>query len=78
MKEYTQEELAQCTGEDGKPALIAAHGKVYDVSASYHWRKGRHHALHRAGMDLTAELSRAPHGAHLLARLPVVGTLRDG
>ena len=78
MKEYTQEELAQCTGEDGKLALIAAHGKVYDVSASYHWRKGRHHVLHRAGADLTAELKQAPHGAHLLTRVPVVGTLRDG
>ena len=77
MKEYTREELAQHTGEDGKPTLIAAHGKVYDVSDSYHWRKGRHHALHRAGMDLTADLSRAPHGAHLLARVPVVGRLRD-
>ena len=76
MKEYTRGELAQGTGEDGKPVLIAAHGKVYDVSASYHWRKGRHHVLHRAGMDLTADLSRAPHGAHLLARVPVVGTLR--
>ena len=77
MKEYTLEELAQGTGEDGKPTLIAAHGKVYDVSASYHWRKGRHHVLHHAGADLCAELSRAPHGAHLLARVPVVGTLRD-
>ena len=77
MKEYTLEELAQCTGEDGKPALIAAHGKVYDVSKSYHWRKGRHHVLHRAGADLTANLSRAPHGAHLLARVPVVGRLRE-
>ena len=78
MKEYTLEELAQCTGEDGKPALIAAHGKVYDVSNSYHWRRGRHHALHRAGADLSADLSRAPHSAHLLARVPVVGTLRAG
>jgi predicted heme/steroid binding protein len=78
MKEYSLEELARCTGEDGSPILIAAHGLVYDVSHSYHWRKGRHHALHRAGRDLTAELARAPHGAHLLERVPVVGTLRDG
>ena len=77
MKEYTLEELAQCTGEDGEPALVAAHGKVYDVSNSYHWRKGRHHVLHRAGMDLTADLKQAPHGAHLLERVPVVGTLRE-
>jgi predicted heme/steroid binding protein len=77
MKEYTREELAQCTGEDGKPTLVAANGKVYDVSNSYQWRKGRHQVLHRAGVDLTTELSKAPHGAHLLARVPVVGTLRQ-
>jgi predicted heme/steroid binding protein len=61
-----------------QPALFAAHGIVYHVSHSYHWRKGRHHTLHRAGRDLTAELSKAHHGAHLLERVPVVGTLRDG
>ena len=77
MKEYTLEELARHTGEDGKPALIACYGKVYDVSESYHWRDGSHHVLHRAGTDLTAELAHAPHGAHLLARVPVVGTLRE-
>jgi len=78
VKEFTREELARCTGEDGQPALIAAHSKVYDVSHSYHWRRGRHHVLHRAGTDLTAELPTAPHGAHLLKRVPIVGTLRDG
>ena len=77
MKEYTLEELARCTGEDGTPILIAAHGIVYDVSKSYHWRKGRHQVLHRAGTDLTAELAHAPHGAHLLERVPVVGRLRE-
>jgi len=77
MKEYTLEELARSTGEDGTPTLIAAHGVVYDVSNSYHWRKGRHQVLHRAGADLTAELKQAPHGGHLLERMPVVGTLRD-
>jgi predicted heme/steroid binding protein len=78
MREYTLEEIARCTGQDSKPALIACNGKVYDVSLSYHWRKGRHQVLHRAGTDLTAELKRAPHGAQLLERVPVVGTLRDG
>jgi predicted heme/steroid binding protein len=77
MKEYSLEEVAQCTGEDGKPALIACNGKVYDVSGNYHWRKGRHHVLHRAGTDLTAELQHAPHGPHLLEKVPVVGTLRE-
>jgi predicted heme/steroid binding protein len=77
MKEYTLEELARCTGEDGTPTLIAAQGVVYDVSNSYHWRRGRHQVLHRAGMDLTAELAHAPHGAHLLERVPAVGTLQE-
>lgn len=36
-----------------------------------------HQVLHRAGRDLTAELAHAPHGAHLLDRVPVVGTLRE-
>jgi predicted heme/steroid binding protein len=78
MKVYTREELAQCTGEDGKPALIAAHGKVYGEAHSYHWRGGRHHVLHHAGADLSAELARAPHGAQLLQRVAVVGALRAG
>jgi predicted heme/steroid binding protein len=77
MKEYTLEELARCTGEDGTLTLIAAQGVVYDVSNSYHWRKGRHQVLHRAGRDLTAELAHAPHGAQLLERVPVVGRLRQ-
>jgi len=77
MKEYTLEELARSTGEDGTPTLIAAHGVVYDVSNSYHWRKGRHQVLHRSGTDLTAELLQAPRGAHLLERVPVVGRLRE-
>jgi predicted heme/steroid binding protein len=75
MKEFILEELARCT-RDGKSALIACNRKVYDVSASYHWRKGRHHVLHRAGTDLTAELKHAPHGVHLLEKVPVVDTLR--
>jgi predicted heme/steroid binding protein len=78
MKEYTLEEVAQCTGQDGKPCLFCCNGLVYDASASYHWRGGKHHVLHRAGTDLTAELKHAPHGAHLLDELPVVGTLREG
>jgi len=78
MKEYTLEQLAECTGEDGRPCLFCCDGLVYDASESYHWRRGRHHALHRAGADLTEELKRAPHGAQLLERLRVVGKLAEG
>ncbi len=69
------EALARYNGKNGAPAFIAYKGRVYDVSASYHWRTGRHWASHLAGSDLTAELAQAPHGAEMLTKFPVVGTL---
>jgi len=32
---------------------------------------------HKAGKDLTDDLDQAPHGADLLDRFPVVGTLKE-
>jgi predicted heme/steroid binding protein len=77
MREFTRKELADCDGKDGARALIALNGRVYDVSDSYHWRSGKHHALHRAGADLTDALEQAPHGVDLLERVPMVGTLQE-
>ena len=74
MRIFTEEELKQYDGKNGL-AYIAYRGKVYDVSASYHWRKGIHHAAHRAGRDLTEALERAPHDPNLLEKLPIVGKL---
>jgi len=74
---FTKAELHRYNGRDGAPAYVACRGLVYDVSGSYHWRTGRHQVQHRAGADLTAELSDAPHGIELLARFPIVGVLRD-
>jgi predicted heme/steroid binding protein len=48
---------------------------VYDVSDSYHWRKGVHHVSHHAGFDLTDALERAPHDFSLLEKFPIVGEL---
>jgi predicted heme/steroid binding protein len=78
MRRFTRDELRQYTGRDGMPALIAYEGKVYDVSASFLWRDGRHQALHLAGADLTADLAEAPHGDELLEPFPVVGVLVEG
>jgi len=75
MHRFTREELAQYDGKNGAPAYIAYKGKVYDVSPSFLWQKGRHQVLHTAGMDLTTELDTAPHGADMLERFPVVGVL---
>jgi predicted heme/steroid binding protein len=74
MKAFTKEELSKYDGSNGI-AYIACYGKVYDVSASYQWRKGVHQVTHRAGCDLTDDLERAPHDFSLLEKFPVVGEL---
>jgi predicted heme/steroid binding protein len=77
FKEFNMKELAENNGKNGVPALIAYKGKVFDVSKSFLWQKGNHQVLHKAGEDLTEKLSEAPHGAELLERFPVVGSLKE-
>ncbi len=71
-----KEELRKYDGSNGT-AYIAFDSKVYDVSESYHWKKGIHQVMHHAGCGLTEALKRAPHGADMLARFLVVGKLLD-
>jgi predicted heme/steroid binding protein len=75
MRSFTRQELSRYDGRDGRAALVAFEGKVYDVSASFLWQGGRHQVLHQAGQDLTAALREAPHGGDLLERFPVVGMI---
>lgn len=75
MLELTLAELARFDGRAGAPAYFAFRGTVYDATHSFHWQAGRHQVVHHAGRDLTSDLSLAPHGADLLARLPAVGIL---
>jgi predicted heme/steroid binding protein len=74
MRVFSEEELKKYDGRNS-PAYIAYRGKVYDVSASYHWKSGIHHAAHRAGCDLTIALEQAPHNPDLLDKFPIVGKL---
>lgn len=74
MRIFTEEELRKYDGNDGV-VYIAYRGKVYDVSGSYHWRTGMHHARHHAGCDLTPALEQAPHDVDLLQKFPVIGEL---
>jgi hydroxylamine dehydrogenase len=62
-------------GTDGKPAYVLYKNKIYDVTASPKWKKGRHVGKHGAGMDLTEALKGAPHGAEFLKKVPYVGKL---
>jgi predicted heme/steroid binding protein len=70
---YDPAALAAFDGREGRPARVAVHGTVYDVSALPRWRGGTH-IKHAAGNDLTDALPRAPHDAKLLERAQRVGT----
>jgi predicted heme/steroid binding protein len=72
---FTEDELRQYDGQNGRPAYIAYDGKVYDVSNAPDWRGGMHKNLHYPGLDLTRSLRKAPHDATVFRRVPQVGVL---
>jgi predicted heme/steroid binding protein/uncharacterized membrane protein len=74
MKVFSQKELLRENGEDGSRTLVAVHGKVYDVSPSKKWLRGKHMNRHHAGSDLSADIQSAPHGPDVLERFEVAGT----
>jgi len=71
------ESLKKSDGKEGRPALVAYKGKVYDVSDSKRWKNGQHMNIHRAGRDLTTYLPMAPHGEEVFDRVKMVGTLPE-
>jgi predicted heme/steroid binding protein len=73
MRKFTAETLAQYNGKNGASAYIAYAGKVYDVTNSFLWQKGKHQVIHHAGVDCTTLLNSAPHGADLIYKFPQVG-----
>ena len=76
MKEYTLGELAKYNGKNGT-IYVAYKGQVYDVSSdSYLWKDGSHEGC-TAGKDITEEMDKTPHGAEILKKYPVVGTLKE-
>ena len=76
MRTFTKKELKKYDGRENL-IYVAYDGKVYDVSLSFHWRKGKHQVMHYAGCDLTDALKEAPHGPDMLDRYPIVGKLLD-
>ena len=77
MKEFDPEELTAFDGQEaGKPVYVARDGKVFDVSASKLWKGGTHMKRHRAGNDLSADFTAAPHGEEVFERVTQVGVLK--
>lgn len=70
-------ELQQYDGKEGKPIYVSYKGKIYDVSKSKLWKDGVHMNIHKAGEDLTNDLSEAPHGEEVLHKFEQVGVLED-
>lgn len=72
---FTEKELAQYDGKEGRSSYVAYNGKVYDVTGSRLWPSGRHSNRHSAGEDLSRTMINAPHNESVLSRFPVVGEL---
>jgi predicted heme/steroid binding protein/uncharacterized membrane protein len=76
MKEFDLEELSRFDGKEGRPAYVAVHGRVIDITESRLWKDGVHMKRHHAGRDLTTDIKAAPHTPELLAGFPQVGVLK--
>src|SRR4030042_1598760 len=72
-KPISEDELSKNDGQETRPAYVAFNGKVYYVSGSRLWASGLHQRRHKAGQNLTSELSSAPHDENVLQRFKVVG-----
>jgi predicted heme/steroid binding protein len=75
LPNYTKSQLALRNGQDKPEIWVAFEGRIYDVSASKLWRKGKHYE-HWAGQDLTDELKDAPHSQQVFEKFSVIGLLK--
>jgi len=74
-REFTLEDLAAYTGENGTTAYIAVDGIVYDVTEAF--EDGMHQDLQLGGTDATTVFAISPHSDEILDTLPIVGVLVD-
>ena len=74
LPRFTKAQLALRNGQDRPEVWIAFQGKIYDVSASRLWNKGKHYE-HWAGQDLTDELKDAPHTEKVFEKFRAIGEL---
>ena len=76
--EITLSNLQEFDGSDGRKSLVVYQGKIYDVTGSPKWEKGRHFGKHQAGADLTGAFDKAPHGPEIFEGVKYVGDIKDG
>ena len=75
LKIISEGEFARLDGKEGRSLYIVFKGKVYDLSKSSLWIKGKHMGMHNRNEDLSESIKNAPHGEEMLERFPVAGTL---
>lgn len=79
QKVFTVEELKKYDGKNGNSAYVAVNGIVYDVTNSRLWKNGLHNDCSNstyAGADFSQLINSSPHGAGIMNKMPVVGTLK--
>lgn len=74
LKTYTKNQLALRNGVDKEDIWVAYLGKIYDVTDSRLWLKGKHYE-HWAGQDLTEEMLDAPHTERVFGKFKIIGEL---
>jgi predicted heme/steroid binding protein len=73
LAEITPEELAYYDGKGGRPAYVAVHNIVYDVTGYIQWADGLHFDI-AAGTDATEAFNQC-HNHTMLEKLNIVGRL---
>ena len=73
LRSFTQKELDQFDGKEGRPFYIVFNGKVYNLSESQLWIQGTHMGIHTRNENLAETIKTAPHNEEMLERFPVIG-----
>jgi arsenite oxidase small subunit len=73
LRIFTQKELEEFDGKEGRPFYVVFKGKVYDLSKSQLWIQGTHMGVHTRNENLAETIKGAPHNEEMLERFPVIG-----